>query len=190
MRAQSVYIPDTGLGTTSDNQFCLVKTNTDSGCSCQSEGFDFTATGFCAVLDPNDQSYRFIEVRVHNSCWLQASSSCAACRGLARRTTAERLIAGNNAMHSSPSRYLNLLQSSAWWARSCFGSARGAARCLADRGCLARADFEVRERPAVLPHRHCRAFSSSGPPAVVSQVLKAFCPLSTLEVNTLAQSPS
>jgi hypothetical protein len=68
-----------------------VKTNADGGCSCQSEGFDFTATGFCAVLDPNDQSYRFIEVHVHTSGWLQASSSWAACRGLARRTTAERL---------------------------------------------------------------------------------------------------
>ncbi|KAL7422787.1 hypothetical protein Q5752_002083 [Cryptotrichosporon argae] len=56
----SVYIPNTGLGTSGDNQFCLVKTNADGSCSCQSDGFDFTATGFCAVLDPNDQSYRFI----------------------------------------------------------------------------------------------------------------------------------
>ncbi|ORY27322.1 hypothetical protein BCR39DRAFT_469418 [Naematelia encephala] len=56
----SVYIPNTGLGTLSDNQFCLVKTHYDGSCSCQNEGYDFTATGFCAVLDPSYQSYRFI----------------------------------------------------------------------------------------------------------------------------------
>jgi hypothetical protein len=48
----------------SDNQFCLVRTNKDGKCSCQSQGFDFTATGFCAVLDRNDQSYRFISVSI------------------------------------------------------------------------------------------------------------------------------
>ncbi|RSH94549.1 hypothetical protein EHS25_004353 [Saitozyma podzolica] len=56
----SVYIPNTGLGTTGDNQFCLVKTFNDGSCSCQNQGYDFTATGFCAVLDPSVQSYRFI----------------------------------------------------------------------------------------------------------------------------------
>jgi hypothetical protein len=58
----SVYIPNTGLGTTGDNQYCLVKTFNDGSCSCQNQGYDFTATGFCAVLDPSVQSYRFISV--------------------------------------------------------------------------------------------------------------------------------
>ncbi|KAJ7728212.1 hypothetical protein B0H16DRAFT_1331057, partial [Mycena metata] len=56
----SVYIPNTGLGTTDDNQFCLVITHGDGSCSCQSSSSTFTATGFCKVLDPSDQSYRFI----------------------------------------------------------------------------------------------------------------------------------
>ncbi|KAJ7724390.1 hypothetical protein B0H16DRAFT_1596574 [Mycena metata] len=56
----SVFIPNTGLGTTDDNQFCLVITHGDGSCSCQSSSNTFTATGFCKVLDPSDQSYRFI----------------------------------------------------------------------------------------------------------------------------------
>ena len=57
-----MYIPNTGLGTTSDNQYCLVITSGDGSCSCQNEGYDFTATGFCKTLDPSDQSYRFVGV--------------------------------------------------------------------------------------------------------------------------------
>ncbi|EIW82610.1 hypothetical protein CONPUDRAFT_151683 [Coniophora puteana RWD-64-598 SS2] len=41
----SVYIPNTGLGTTGDNQWCLVITSGDSTCTCQNVGFDFTALG-------------------------------------------------------------------------------------------------------------------------------------------------
>ncbi|KAJ7020418.1 hypothetical protein C8F04DRAFT_301709 [Mycena alexandri] len=56
----SVFIPNTGLGTTDDNQFCFVITHGDGSCSCQSSSNTFTATGFCKVLDPSDQSYRFV----------------------------------------------------------------------------------------------------------------------------------
>jgi len=56
----SVYIPNDGLGTTGDNQYCLVITSGDGSCSCQNVGYDFTATGFCKTLNPSDQSYRFI----------------------------------------------------------------------------------------------------------------------------------
>ncbi|KZO93057.1 hypothetical protein CALVIDRAFT_566782 [Calocera viscosa TUFC12733] len=56
----SVYIPNTGLGTTGDNQWCLVITSGDGSCTCQNVGYDFTATGFCKTLNPSDQSYRFV----------------------------------------------------------------------------------------------------------------------------------
>ena len=55
----SVYIPASPLA---GQQFCLVKTQGDNACSCQNEGMTFTATGFCAVLDPSYESYRFIMV--------------------------------------------------------------------------------------------------------------------------------
>ncbi|KAJ7223268.1 hypothetical protein GGX14DRAFT_163582 [Mycena pura] len=58
----SVFIPNTGLGTTDDNQFCFVITHGDGSCSCQSNSNTFTATGFCKLLDPSDQSYRFVGV--------------------------------------------------------------------------------------------------------------------------------
>jgi hypothetical protein len=61
----SVFIPNTGLGTTPDNQFCFVITHGDGSCSCQSSSNTFTATGFCKVLDPSDQSYRFVGVSTH-----------------------------------------------------------------------------------------------------------------------------
>ncbi|KAJ7622211.1 hypothetical protein FB45DRAFT_838405 [Roridomyces roridus] len=56
----SVFIPNTGLGTLDDNQFCLVITSSSGSCTCQSSSNTFTATGFCKVLNPSDQSYRFI----------------------------------------------------------------------------------------------------------------------------------
>ncbi|WWC98422.1 hypothetical protein V866_005313 [Kwoniella sp. B9012] len=53
----SVYIPNSGfLG----DQFCLVMTHGDDHCGCQDRGYDFTSTGFCALLDGEVQSYRFI----------------------------------------------------------------------------------------------------------------------------------
>ena len=58
----SVYIPNTGLGSLDDNQFCLVITSNSGSCTCQNVGFDFKATGFCHQLNPSDQSYRFISV--------------------------------------------------------------------------------------------------------------------------------
>ncbi|WWC64951.1 uncharacterized protein I303_107565 [Kwoniella dejecticola CBS 10117] len=58
---KSVYIPNTGL---ISDQFCLVSTGPDGSCSCQSQAYDFTATGFCHKLDPTVGSYRFI----HESC--------------------------------------------------------------------------------------------------------------------------
>ncbi|WWC98424.1 hypothetical protein V866_005315 [Kwoniella sp. B9012] len=58
---KSVYIPNTGL---INDQFCLVSTGPDGSCSCQSQAYDFTATGFCHELDPTVGSYRFI----HESC--------------------------------------------------------------------------------------------------------------------------
>ncbi|WRT70950.1 uncharacterized protein IL334_007949 [Kwoniella shivajii] len=57
----SVYIPNTGL---INDQFCLVSTHDDGSCSCQSQAYDFTATGFCHELDDTVGSYRFI----HESC--------------------------------------------------------------------------------------------------------------------------
>ncbi|KDQ10792.1 hypothetical protein BOTBODRAFT_177865 [Botryobasidium botryosum FD-172 SS1] len=57
---RSVYIPRSTFFPT--DQMCLVKTKRDGSCSYQSEGFNFTPTGFCAVLDPSVQSYRFISV--------------------------------------------------------------------------------------------------------------------------------
>ncbi|KAH7103121.1 hypothetical protein BKA62DRAFT_697297 [Auriculariales sp. MPI-PUGE-AT-0066] len=59
----SVYIPNTGLVGPA-NQYCLVKTHDSDACNCQNQGFDFTATGFCAKLDSSFGSYRFI----HESC--------------------------------------------------------------------------------------------------------------------------
>ncbi|KDQ10791.1 hypothetical protein BOTBODRAFT_177864 [Botryobasidium botryosum FD-172 SS1] len=63
---RSVYIP---RSFTPGDSMCLVKTRRDGSCSCQDEGFNFTPTGFCAVLDPSFQSYRFIdEACGHNNC--------------------------------------------------------------------------------------------------------------------------
>jgi hypothetical protein len=64
---KSVYIPNTGLPT---DKYCLVITSNSGECKCQNVGYDFTATGFCKTLNPNDQSYRFINVsltRLHIS---------------------------------------------------------------------------------------------------------------------------
>ncbi|KAK4689551.1 hypothetical protein P7C73_g576, partial [Tremellales sp. Uapishka_1] len=63
----SVYIPAASSG--SLDNMCLVKTASDGTCSCQSEGYNFTPTGFCAVLDPTVQSYRFInQACAANNC--------------------------------------------------------------------------------------------------------------------------
>lgn len=60
---QSVYIPRTD---NPSEQMCLVITDSDGDCSCQSEGYNFTPTGFCAELDDtamaSAQSFRFIGV--------------------------------------------------------------------------------------------------------------------------------
>ncbi|WWC92576.1 uncharacterized protein L201_007535 [Kwoniella dendrophila CBS 6074] len=54
---KSVYIPNSGFV---NDQFCLVQTYGDDHCGCQTKGYDFTSTGFCAVLDGEAVSYRFI----------------------------------------------------------------------------------------------------------------------------------
>ncbi|KAH7103120.1 hypothetical protein BKA62DRAFT_697295 [Auriculariales sp. MPI-PUGE-AT-0066] len=66
---KSVYIPNNGFGSSPINAYCLVKTRDSDACNCQNEGYNFTPTGFCAVLDPSFGSYRFInEACSANNC--------------------------------------------------------------------------------------------------------------------------
>ncbi|OCF37852.1 hypothetical protein I316_00076 [Kwoniella heveanensis BCC8398] len=94
LNRKSVYIPNTGL---INDQFCLVSTHDDQSCSCQSQAFDFTATGFCATLDPTVQSYRFIHT---SDLWahlrMKAPTGSIAqtdLRNLTTASSASRLIA-------------------------------------------------------------------------------------------------
>ena len=58
-----MYIPNEGI-VGPLGQYCLVITSNSGECNCQNEGFNFVANGFCHQLNPNDQSYRFIAVRL------------------------------------------------------------------------------------------------------------------------------
>ncbi|WWC64955.1 uncharacterized protein I303_107569 [Kwoniella dejecticola CBS 10117] len=54
----SVYIPNNGIPWNSP--YCLVMTYDSQECTCQNDGYEFNADGFCHPLDGKAKSYRFI----------------------------------------------------------------------------------------------------------------------------------